>query len=255
MGDVYRQTADIPSDLIKDDVFHCPVSGCKNEMQVSNLNGFSCPECGNGFVIKLVSDVLIPTVRRRGVTGYMKVVDMPELPRERRKRFTRDHDIHDEQAGKLTTSMEVADFYEDLANVVSAKTAASFIADTLVGELHYRDQSIQTVGSDEVVDLATAIDNGKITRKSAVQVVREALDDDRSVDNVFSEKDLEKTDKETLDEIVRGIVRSESEAVQDYRNGERDAINYLVGQVMSETDGQADAEDTRESIVSEIDNM
>lgn len=254
MGEVYRETADIPTELRTEDQFYCPVSGCENNIRISELDDFSCPRCETGFVVKIVDDVVIPSVRRKGVTGYMMVVRMPELPRERRKRFIQDYNLHDEQAGKLTTSMDVADFYEDLTDVVASRTAASFIADTLIGELHYRDLTIEKVDSDAVTDLVTAIDNDEITRKSAVKVVREALDDDRPIDDVFSEKDMQKTDDETLDKIVQDVVQSESEAVQDYLDGEDGAINYLVGQVMSQTDGQADAEDARNSIISEIED-
>ena len=252
MGDVYKETADIPTSLRTEVQFYCPASGCENNIQISKLDDFSCPECGTGFVIKIVDDVLIPSVRRKGVTGYMMVVEMPELPRERRKRFIEDYDLHNEQASKLTISMEVADFYEDLTNIVAPETAASFIADDLIGELHYRNQTIEKVDSNMVTGLITAVDNDDITRKSAVTIVREALDDDRPIDDVFSEKDVQKTDDKTLRKVVQDVAQSESEAVQDYLDGEDEAINYLVGQVMSRTDGQADAEDARNLIVSEI---
>lgn len=255
MGEVYRETSDIPVDLRRDYTFYCPVSGCSNQMTISQIEEFCCPECGTGFVIKIVDDVLIPSVRRRGVTGYMMVVRMPEIPRERRNRFIKDHDLHEEQASKLTTSMDVADFYEDLSDVVSNNTAASFIADTLIGELRYRDLTIQRVKSEDVTELVTAIDEDQITRKSAVQVVREALDESEKIDDVFADKDIEKTDEDTLKTVVEDVVQSEQEAVQDYLDGEEGAINYLVGQVMSQTGGQADAEETREVLTSEIEEQ
>lgn len=252
MTDRYQEASQIPEELVSRLEFECPSDGCHTTISLAQLQNIRCPGCGTPLTVRIIDDVVIPVIRRGGVDNLVSVTRIPELPSETRDRFVKEHDLNEEQASKLTSKKEVADFYEELIENASAKTAASFTADTLLGELHYRDMVINDVDLGDVKDLVSELDDGKITDKSVVSVVREALDTGTSIDEIYSNRDISKTEEDQLEQVIDKIIESEESAVSDYIDGETKALNYLIGQVMSETKGKADAGQAREMIVDQI---
>lgn len=245
--------SDLPQGTLSKSL-ECPTLKCSS-FTVSELseNEFRCPSCGTGLVLKVVDDVVIPMHSISEGSGYVDIVEMPEIPRERRERFISEHNLGDETADKLVTTQSVADFYEDVARHTDSETAATFVVDTLLGELHYRDMHIDSVDPSDTYQLVDAISEETITWRVATDIIREALDEEKSIDEVFSESDAEKTDKNQLRQIAESIVDEEEDAVQDYKNGQDEAINHLIGRIMQETNGQADAQEARELLISIID--
>ncbi len=66
------------------------------------------------------------------------------------------------------------------------------------------------------------------------------------------EGEISEEDGFELEEAVKEALQSSPEAVEDYRDGKESAINYLLGQVMNETNGRADAGKTRELLLEEL---
>jgi|GEM_PF-17730 len=64
---------------------------------------------------------------------------LPELPDAKRRRFVEAYEISDYHAKVLTSELDLANFYESVAREIDAKLSATWIADTLKGELNYRD--------------------------------------------------------------------------------------------------------------------
>ncbi|PSH02537.1 MAG: Asp-tRNA(Asn)/Glu-tRNA(Gln) amidotransferase GatCAB subunit B, partial [Nanohaloarchaea archaeon QH_8_44_6] len=65
-------------------------------------------------------------------------------------------------------------------------------------------------------------------------------------------QDLLKAGEDEVDQLVAQIVGDNQEAVEDYRSGDEEAINFLVGQVMQESEGKADPKTAREKIIEKI---
>ena len=182
----------------------------------------------------------LPPLRVSEWTGK---IDIPELPDARRERFGEAYGLDPETASKLTSTKQVADFYERVADRFDPDLAATWVADNLLGELNYRDMAITDVSDrlDEFARLVELVDTDEITVKNAEEVVlRRMLDDGLDPDAVVEAEDLGKTDGESVAAAVGDAIDDNPGAVEDYHAGEDGALNFLVGQVMAATGGSAD---------------
>jgi aspartyl-tRNA(Asn)/glutamyl-tRNA(Gln) amidotransferase subunit B len=177
------------------------------------------------------------------VADWRERIPIPELPDARRERFREEYGLDGEAAAKLTSTKEVADFFEEVADRFAPDLAATWVADDLLGELNYRDMAITDVTDrfEEFTRLVELVDGGEITEKNAREVVlRTMLDEGMDPDEVVEREDLGKAGDDAVADAVREVIDENPEAVADYHDGEDGALNYLVGQVMGKTGGSAD---------------
>ncbi|WP_336345680.1 Asp-tRNA(Asn)/Glu-tRNA(Gln) amidotransferase subunit GatB [Halalkalicoccus ordinarius] len=182
----------------------------------------------------------LPVLR---VSDWKQEIEIPELPDARRERFREQYGLGEEAAAKLTSTKQVADFYEDLASDFDPDLAATWVADDLLGELNYRDMEIAEMEGrlDEVRRLVELVAEEEITAKNAREtVLREMLDSGTDPDAVVEAEGLGKTDESEVEAAVGEAIEENPDAVADVERGEDGAINFLVGQVMGKTGGSAD---------------
>jgi aspartyl-tRNA(Asn)/glutamyl-tRNA(Gln) amidotransferase subunit B len=154
-------------------------------------------------------------------------------------------------ARTLTGELRLANFFEKV--VASDKPglsplAATWIADTLIGELNYRDMSLDKVVPAAMTGLVLLLKAGMITDTSGVEVLRVMLDQRLKGEPAESPEALVKRlnlakstgDSSAIRAAVEEAIRENPKALEDYRNGESRALNFLVGQVMKKTRGKAD---------------
>ncbi|MEF8775203.1 MAG: Asp-tRNA(Asn)/Glu-tRNA(Gln) amidotransferase subunit GatB [Haloarculaceae archaeon] len=177
------------------------------------------------------------------VGNWKEELSIPELPEARRERFRSEYGLSEEAASKLTSTKQVADFYEDLAGEFDPDLAATWVADNLLGELNYRGLALTDVADrlEEVHRLVELVATDEITAKNAREtVLRRMLDEGENPDAVVEAEGLGKTGGEAVRAAVEDAIEENPEAVEDYEAGEQGALNFLVGQVMQATGGSAD---------------
>jgi len=189
------------------------------------------------------------------VADWKECTAIPELPDARRERFCEEYGLSAEAADKLTSTKQVADFYEDVAGEFDADLAATWVADNLLGELNYRDMRVTDIDDrlDEVKRLVEMVATEEITAKNAREtVLRSMLDDGRDPDTVVEEERLGKTTGDEVRQAVTEAIEENPGAIEDYHDGEDGAINFLVGQVMQKTGGSADPGDVNQLLREEL---
>ncbi|WP_115862415.1 Asp-tRNA(Asn)/Glu-tRNA(Gln) amidotransferase subunit GatB [Halorussus litoreus] len=177
------------------------------------------------------------------VSDWKERLEIPELPDARRERFREEYGLSAEAASKLTSTRQVADFYEDVASEYDPDLAATWVADNLLGELNYRDKAITDVADrlDEFTRLVELVASGEITTKNAEEtVLREMLDESEDPETIIEREGLGKADEGEVEGAVTDAIEENPDAVEDYHAGEDGALNFLVGQVMAKTGGSAD---------------
>ena len=191
------------------------------------------------------------------VSHWKSELSIPELPDARRERFGVEYDLDEEAADKLTSTKQVADFYEDVAAEYDPDLAATWVADTLLGELNYRDMAITDVEDrfDEFTRLVELVAADEITAKNAEEIVlRQMLDEGDSPDEIIDREDLGTAEAGEVEAAVRAAIEDHPDAVEDYYAGEGGALNFLVGQVMQETGGSADPGTVNELLREELES-
>jgi aspartyl-tRNA(Asn)/glutamyl-tRNA(Gln) amidotransferase subunit B len=121
-----------------------------------------------------------PDLRPLHVQSWLKDITLPELPDARRERFVQQYGCSLNHARTLTGELKMANFYEAVVSGNGNELftlAATWIADTLAGELNYRGMGIDAVDAKKFTGLLILLKAGTITDKSGVEVLRVMLDE------------------------------------------------------------------------------
>lgn len=180
---------------------------------------------------------------------------LPELPQAKQDRFQRDYEVGEELAASLVTDPGLADAFETAAETVGAELAASWFSGPVKKTLNYHDltYSASPLQSEWVVTLLEKLQSGELSDRAAETVVQELVAEPRPPEQVIEEEGLEKAGGSELEEYVAAAIDENPDAVEDYRSGEDDALNFLVGQVMELSGGSADPKEVRELLAERLD--
>ncbi|HDD36212.1 MAG TPA: Asp-tRNA(Asn)/Glu-tRNA(Gln) amidotransferase GatCAB subunit B, partial [Archaeoglobus veneficus] len=119
-------------------------------------------------------------------------------------------------------------------------------------ELNYRDWDFKIAYEkfkpEEFAELLNHLQHEKITEKGVVEVIRTKLDEGGKVDEIIKNKGLFAIVKDEIEKICKEVIEENPKAVEDYKNGKKQALNFLVGQVMKKTRGKAKPAETAKII-------
>jgi aspartyl-tRNA(Asn)/glutamyl-tRNA(Gln) amidotransferase subunit B len=180
----------------------------------------------------VIADVRIARVR----------ATMPELPEARSRRFVEQYAIPAYDAGVLTQSSDLADYFEATAAQVSPKAASNWIMGELLRTMKERGQEIHEVPlrPDALAGLVSLIEKGTISNSVGKDVFARMYDSGRSAGDIVAAEGLAQIgDEGQLLAIVREVVGRHADAVTQYRAGKQQTFGFLVGQVMKATRGKA----------------
>ncbi|MCL1922293.1 MAG: Asp-tRNA(Asn)/Glu-tRNA(Gln) amidotransferase subunit GatB [Propionibacteriaceae bacterium] len=152
-----------------------------------------------------------------------------------------------------------ADALAVIAATVNAGTSPQAARKWWMGEL-LRRANLDSVSLDElpitageVAELQQLIDSGEINDKVARQVIDEVLGSDQSPAEIVESQGLcVITDTEALLSVVDQVIEKNSDVAEKIRQGKVQAVGALIGQVMAQMSGQADAAKVRELIMSRL---
>jgi aspartyl-tRNA(Asn)/glutamyl-tRNA(Gln) amidotransferase subunit B len=168
---------------------------------------------------------------------------MPELPEARRRRFVAVYGLPEYDAGVLTQSPALADYFEQAATEAgNAKAVSNWVMGELLRTLHERSTPIEAVplAPRALAGLVRLVDQGTISSSIAKDVFARMYDSGRSADEVVATEGLAQIGDETaLTGIVRDVIAAHADAVAQYRAGKHATFGFLVGQVMKRSGGKA----------------
>ncbi len=171
------------------------------------------------------------------------VSKMPELPDARASRFVDQYGLPEYDAGVLTSSKKLADFFEECVSLYrQPKKISNWLMTELLGYLNEKGIELQDlpISARHLVELIRLIDNGTISGKIGKTVFREILQSGEYPSKIVEKNSMTKiADQSELERIVEEVFAENPEAVRDSLSDSR-ARNFLVGQVMRKTKGRAD---------------
>jgi len=169
--------------------------------------------------------------------------ELPELPHEKQERFVKVYKLPAYDAGVLTSSRELADYFEQcLKNYVNAKQVSNWIMGSLMRVLNAEGKTISEspVSPENLAGLLKLIDKGVISGKIAKTVFDEMVNTGTPPERIVEEKGLlQVTDESTIEKIVLKVLETYSGQVEEYKNGKTKVLGFFVGQIMKETKGKA----------------
>lgn len=168
---------------------------------------------------------------------------LPELPHAKKERFMKDYDIPEYDAGVLTQSKELADFYEETVKYIDdPKQVSNWIMGDVLRRINDEEIEIEDLKfkPKDLADLLELINQDKISNNIGKKVLRSMFETGNPPAQIVKDEGLiQISDEGELREIVEKVLSENEQSIIDYKNGKDRALGYLVGQVMKATRGKA----------------
>ena len=167
--------------------------------------------------------------------------NLPELPDEKKARFTHDLSLSAYDAGVLVAERETADFFEATAKGRDGKTAANWVINELFGRLNKEGKGIASspVSAEQLGAIVDLIGEGTISGKIAkdlFEVIWREGGDPRVIVEQRGMKQV--TDLGAIEKVVDEIIAKNPDKVADAKSNPK-AIGWFVGQAMKSSGGKA----------------
>jgi aspartyl-tRNA(Asn)/glutamyl-tRNA(Gln) amidotransferase subunit B len=167
--------------------------------------------------------------------------EMPELPADKRRRFVESYGLREYDAGVLTATRAVSDYFEKAAAASGdPRTAANWVAGDLMGALKGRDIAESRVSPEQLGELVSLISNGELSGKLAKDIFAKMFASGESARAIVDREGVRQiSDSDALGKIVDEVIAGNPKQVEQYKSGKTAVLGFLVGQVMKASKGQA----------------
>ena len=169
---------------------------------------------------------------------------LPELPDAKRDRFMQQYGLSHYDAGVLTSSREMAEYFETTVAAAGGegKLSANWVMGELSGLLNKEGREIgdSPVSPQMLGGMLLRISDGTISGKIAKQVFEAMWRGEGDADTVIEKQGLKQiTDSGAIEKIVREVLEANPKQIEQYRGGQQKVFGFFVGQVMKATQGKA----------------
>jgi len=182
---------------------------------------------------------------------------LPELPDVKKARFINDYDLSAKDAGILTASRELADYFEQSARAsANARLAANWVMGDLLGSLNKDGLEIgaSPVTAQQLGGMLQRIADNTISGKIAKQVFEAMWAGEGDADQIIEAKGLKQiTDSGAIEAIIDDIIVANPAQVEQYRAGKDKLFGFFVGQAMKATQGKANPAQLNELLKRKLD--
>ncbi|MFZ3077232.1 MAG: Asp-tRNA(Asn)/Glu-tRNA(Gln) amidotransferase subunit GatB, partial [Candidatus Aenigmatarchaeota archaeon] len=175
---------------------------------------------------------------------------LPEMPQQKRERYQK-LGLSKELAYSIAQDLEVAQMFENLAKKFEPKFVGTWML-ILQKTLNYNDLLLKEAKLSESVfsKLLKSVESGKLSERAGELVLREIILAPEKLDELL--KKYEKAGAGEIEKIVISVIAKNSKAVEDYKKGNEKSLDFILGQVMRETKGKADAKEIRNIVEGKI---
>ena len=169
---------------------------------------------------------------------------LPELPDQKAGRFASEYGLSPYDAGVLTASRELADYYEDVVSAApqDPKLAANWVMGELAAALNKQNLDVTSgkLAAGRLAGLLARIADQTISGKLAKEVFESMWAEGATADAVIEAKGLRQiTDSAAIEGVIDAVLQKNPGQLAEYRSGKDKLFGFFVGQVMKATGGKA----------------
>ncbi len=170
--------------------------------------------------------------------------DLPELPTAKKLRFIEQYGLDSESATFLTSSRQLADFYEAVIEEsdCEAKLCTNWVTGNFLGAINKAGLDINDtpISHQRLAGLLKRIADNTISGKIAKQVFDVLWESDATADEIIEQQGLKQiTDSGAIEAIIDKIIADNPKQVEQYLSGKEKVFGFFVGQAMKATQGKA----------------
>ena len=176
---------------------------------------------------------------------------LPELPSAKKDRFVESYQLKSADAEVLTSSKQLADFYEEVKKLteIDSQIVANWIIGDFTAVLNKDDLDIvdSKISASDLAGLLNKIADQTISGKIAKEVFDAMWEGEGSAEEIIEKKGLVQiTDDSEIENIVNQVIENNPSQVKEYLGGKIQLLGYFVGQIMKETKGKANPQKVNE---------
>ena len=169
---------------------------------------------------------------------------LPELPDEKKERFVYEYGLSPYEAGVLTASRELANYFEEVVKASGGepKLAANWIMGDLAAALNKNNLEItqSPVSAEMLSGMIKRLADNTISGKIAKQVFEAMWNGEGDADKIITDKGLTQvTDTSAIEKVIDEVMANNPQQLEQYRSGKDKLFGFFVGQVMKLTQGKA----------------
>jgi len=175
---------------------------------------------------------------------------LPETPQEKIKKLIKKYKIEKRYAEILTKKLEIAEFFEKIIPKIDKKAiklATRWVTEELLSVLNYNKKELEEVNinPEHFIELINLIYKNQITELKAKEILRSWKEKSNSPKEE-AKKHVQISSEKELEKIANEIIRENKKAVDDYKKGNSNSLNFLIGKVMQRTNKRANFKTARE---------
>ncbi len=189
---------------------------------------------------------------------------IPELPEQRRERFKKEYGLDESSVEVFASNKELGGYYEKVlsefeewtfkeekgqAHKKAAKLVANYLITDIKGLLLGKEfvEADFKITAENFAEFIKMIYENEISSKVAKMVLTEMFDNGGDPSQIVDDNNWgQMSDSGELEKIIKQIIEKNPKAIQDYKSGKQNAIQFLSGQVMAATRGTAHPEKVKE---------
>lgn len=175
--------------------------------------------------------------------------EIVELPQQKRERLAIEYGLNEEQANILAENQESADWFEQAVSEAKAlyvdidnKSVYNYYINDLQGLMKEAGMTLDAIRIDpfHFAKVITFVAQGKLNSRLAKDILREMFDTGSDPEEIMNTKGLnEEISTDALQETIRETIAENPKAIEDYKKGQQNALQFLIGKVMGKMKGRA----------------
>jgi len=173
---------------------------------------------------------------------------IPELAEEKLERYVKKLGVGLDLAISIITEPDLAVMFEHVAKKADVQLAAKWFAGEIKKTLNYNNLRIKDtkLKAEHIIKLLKLVKEKTITEATAELILREMIVRPEDPELLLVQDNVMRIyDEHILEPIVEETLDENAQAILDYKSGKKEAMNFLVGQVMRKTRGRGDSETIR----------
>ncbi|MEK7464505.1 MAG: Asp-tRNA(Asn)/Glu-tRNA(Gln) amidotransferase subunit GatB [Patescibacteria group bacterium] len=188
--------------------------------------------------------------------------NLPELPEAKRHRFVKEYGFDLIHIETIIEDKVTADYFENSASELKQllpKTNYQNLLNYFTSDLRglMKEQGIRMVGlkisAEHLAHLAAKIEKGELSSRLAKDLLKKMFETGEDPENLMQKEGISLMSNESqLEEFISEAINSNPKAIEDYKNGKAQSLQFLVGQVMSKTKGKADPQVLRSMLLEKL---
>ena len=176
---------------------------------------------------------------------------LPETPQEKLKKLIKKYEISKKDAEIITKKLEIVEFFEKIVAKISSSMAIPWIMIELLSVLNYNKKNLDDpdidIKAEHFIELLDMVKDKKITELKAKEILRKFIPKSFPVAERLGEH-AKIVSESVIEKICGKVIEENKKAVEDYKKGKKESLNFLIGQVMRLSNKRADYRSVKEML-------